>query len=167
MEPPPPRSPLKVPMSTGEKVKQQLERLGITVRASPRAWTIGIAFVALWAGTAHGPGKMDPIPSPTPRSPPGWTADVITPSPAWLLGSLPPLDERQRRPPCRSNFNEEAINGGCWFRLDAKPPCPVEPDLPSFEHAGKCYMYALRAEKAPREPRSGDFTAPNAVANPP
>ena len=78
---------------------------------------------------------------------------------AVLLGKLPPMDPRQRKPPCRETIGEEAISGACWLRLDVRPPCP---DGEAWEHKGKCYAFALRAERLPQsgEPRPVSIADP-------
>jgi len=58
----------------------------------------------------------------------------------------------QSRPPCKTNLGEEAINGGCWVRIDVKPPCG---DL--FRHGNSCYRPIQKPSKQPvgSEPRQG------------
>jgi len=41
----------------------------------------------------------------------------------------------QRKPPCSKNGQVE-IRGGCWYRIDAKPPCEEQ----AYAWQGACYM---------------------------
>jgi hypothetical protein len=61
-------------------------------------------------------------------------------------------------------MGEEAINGVCWLRLDIRPPCPKDAEAYAFEHEGKCYAYALRAE---RPKQSGDPQLVNVAGDEP
>jgi hypothetical protein len=50
----------------------------------------------------------------------------------------------QRRPPCGKNGQVE-IRGGCWYRVDANPPCEAD----AYTWQGACYVPAT----ASRNPR--------------
>ena len=52
----------------------------------------------------------------------------------------------QVRPPCKPEWAQVEINGGCWVELAMRAPCGQ-----TTEHAGKCY---LPAKAAPRLPQS-------------
>jgi hypothetical protein len=43
----------------------------------------------------------------------------------------------QRRPPCGKNGQVE-LRGGCWYRVDAKPPCEAD----AYAWQGACYVPA-------------------------
>jgi hypothetical protein len=73
-------------------------------------------------------------------------------------GKLPAVDNRQLLAPCDPDLYV-TINGACWIPL-ALEKCPKGK---AFEHEGKCYARALRAE---RVPQSGEPRA-SSVANPP
>lgn len=105
------------------------------------------------------PQRIGPIPLPVPAQ--EWTtAEAYDPLRWVILGSLPPPDPRQRKPPCRTTIGEEPIKGACWLRLDVRPPCPSGE---AWEHDGKCYAYALRAEKSPQ---SGEVMRVNIASEP-
>jgi hypothetical protein len=40
----------------------------------------------------------------------------------------------QRRPPCEST--QEALSGGCWYRLAQRPPCGPE----QYRQGDGCFM---------------------------
>lgn len=138
-----------------QPVKAGLEKVGVY----GTRWALGCLFAGIvWLLATE--GKVPPLPHPPavdgalPLQ--QWTTDL---SPrvlaAVLPGTLPGPDPRQKKPPCVTKLGEEAINGWCWLRLDVRPPCPQDPDAYAFEHGGKCYGRALRAEKVPTtgEPR--------------
>ncbi|MFL5358698.1 hypothetical protein [Archangium sp.] len=56
------------------------------------------------------------------------------------LGIAYPLPDKpasnQARPPCITERDEVAINGGCWVELARRPPCHKE----QAEYQGKCYL---------------------------
>ncbi|MBM7119414.1 hypothetical protein [Archangium primigenium] len=52
----------------------------------------------------------------------------------------------QAKPPCKSEWAEVEIQGGCWVELSRRPPCGK-----TTEHAGKCY---LPSKAEPRPPQS-------------
>lgn len=154
-------------MKATEKMKRSLEKLGITVTGSERAWMMAIGLIALWAGVAHTPGRGDGLPVPSPARPQielqGWTADVRSTQTmvSWIIpGALPPPDPRQRRPPCEPLIEAE-IGGVCWTYLGIKPPCGK-----AWQHEDKCYLRALEAVKMPRVPSTGEPRAPAGVAAP-
>ncbi|HZH79016.1 MAG TPA: hypothetical protein VEY88_23515 [Archangium sp.] len=67
------------------------------------------------------------------------------------MGIAYPLPDKpfsnQARPPCRTNADHVAINGGCWMEIARRPPCHEE----QAEYEGKCYIPVM---KAPRRPQS-------------
>jgi hypothetical protein len=146
----PPRRPPKVPMKPSEKVKQQLERLGVSVRGSPRALMVAVALVSFYSGTAHSPGKGEAFPYPKPH--PSIQLDTQIQDPllvgAWALSQLPEPHKRQRKPPCDTDLEKE-IEGYCWIPVKRTPPCPTGK---SFEHDGACYIQAI---SPPRMPTTG------------
>ncbi|WP_157758328.1 hypothetical protein [Cystobacter fuscus] len=50
--------------------------------------------------------------------------------------------ERQKRPPCDPELEDE-VRGGCWTRLKSVAPCPAK----AYEHEGQCYLPTLAAPK--------------------
>jgi hypothetical protein len=120
----------------------------------------GLVVLALGGGFWWGMGTR-PMAPPSPPSPtPGlgaW-ADAGLPSsflsdgaqqgPAGIAYPLPDKPFlNQVRPPCRTQRDEVAINGGCWIALERRPPCHEE----QAEYQGKCYMPVV---KTPRPPQS-------------
>ncbi len=67
------------------------------------------------------------------------------------MGIAYPLPDKpfsnQARPPCRTNADHVASNGGCWMEIARRPPCHEE----QAEYEGKCYIPVM---KAPRRPQS-------------
>lgn len=94
--------------------------------------------------------------APMPLEPPplGWTTDGASLAPpvihALYLGKLPPPDPRQRKAPCDTEMEVE-IAGWCWVPI-AKDPCPKGK---AYAHDGGCFTPALRAEKLPPTPTTG------------
>lgn len=80
---------------------------------------------------------------------------------ASVRGALPPPDPRQKVAPCDTDVGEEEIGGVCWIRL-AVDKCNAQKAYP---HNGKCYWRALRPEKLPRNPTSGE-PRPLGIADP-
>jgi hypothetical protein len=82
-----------------------------------------------------------------------WTAGpgVASMAVEVVRGALPSPDPRQRKAPCDPDVEHE-LNGYCWVPI-AVWPCPKGK---TWEHAGKCYQRALRVEKLPRDPTSGE-----------
>ncbi|WP_434391481.1 hypothetical protein [Melittangium boletus] len=55
--------------------------------------------------------------------------------------------ERQQAPPCVSPPDGQVeINGGCWSRMEQRPPCGQ-----FYEHQGRCYV---PVRETPRPPTS-------------
>jgi hypothetical protein len=58
-------------------------------------------------------------------------------------GLKAPLPEQsfpgQKKPPCRKT-GEVEIRGGCWLRVDVKPPCKEEDKEEAFLWKGACYL---------------------------
>ncbi|WP_224373046.1 serine/threonine protein kinase [Hyalangium versicolor] len=52
--------------------------------------------------------------------------------------------EGQRKPPC-DRFGEMTIKGGCWFLLNARPPCKDD----AYEWKGACYTAAYPPHRRP------------------
>lgn len=112
---------------------------------------LGLAvIVALAPATVEVLTRPLAAPGPSPLPHPQVPLQVSTYAPLALavtaLGRLPPGVETQRKPPCDPDA-EEAIGGWCWIPLDVEK-CPVEKGK-AFEHEGKCYLRALRAERPP------------------
>lgn len=142
--------PLKPPPHP-EPIKAGLERFGVY----GTRWAAGLVVggLLLWAsqtGRAPSPAlPKDDLPVQQ------WAADAIPHVLSSVAaGALPAPDPRQRKPPCDPDLERE-INGHCWIPVDVKP-CPKGK---AFLHDdGRCYAYALRAERLPTtgEPRPGN-----------
>jgi hypothetical protein len=121
---------------------------------------VAVLVLALTPGLLSllmGPAKM-PATEPEQR----WTAGPGVASMAMdvVRGALPAPDPRQRKAPCDPDVERE-VGGYCWVPI-AVWPCPKGK---TWEHAGKCYQRALRVEKLPRDPTSGEGR-PLGVADP-
>jgi len=122
---------------------------------------VGLTVLVLgggfWLGSAARP--MVP-PSPSPSTPGlGEMADA-GPSTSFLAdgalrsptgGIAYPLPDKpfsnQSKPPCLTQRDEVAINGGCWLELARRPPCHAE----QAEYQGKCYVpVGLRGPRPPQ-----------------
>lgn len=144
-----------------------------TPPATIRLWLKDLRFTLTWPVVlglavilALAPATVEVLlrpsaPAPLPR--PEMPLQQSTYAPFQLavnpLGRLPEGIETQRKPPCDPDA-EEAIGGWCWIPLDVDT-CPVE-KRKAFEHNGKCYLRALRAERPPTtgEPRPMPVAAP-------
>jgi len=120
----------------------------------------GLALLALGGGFWWGSGTR-PMDAPTPAPvAPGLAemADAGLSSPFLVSGGQQgpagiayPLPDKpfsnQSKPPCRTQRDEVAINGGCWVALEGRPPCPPE----QTEYKGKCYLpVGLRDPRPPQ-----------------
>lgn len=77
--------------------------------------------------------------APLPRAEPSvWAVGVAEPVAGARGGPMPegPFS-KQRRPPCLAS--QEALNGGCWYRLAQQPPCGPE----QYESRGACFLPVL------------------------
>jgi hypothetical protein len=151
-KPPPPFRPLAVSIV--------VERLRIVLPIA----AVALVVVALSPGLA-----LLLMPRPPPSLAPAMQPEEEYTSGAHLstfaalaYGALPAPDPRQRTPPCAEDVGEEEFSGACWLRLDIQPPCPAGK---TWERNRKCYTRALRVEKLPREPTSGEHRTLG-VANP-
>jgi hypothetical protein len=93
--------------------------------STPPRWTPGLGELA-----------YEGCPSP-------FLADSAPRSPTGIAYPLPdkPFSD-QSRPPCLTQRDEVAINGGCWIEIARRPPCHAD----HAEYQGKCYLpVGLRA----------------------
>lgn len=131
-----------------------------------RNWKLGLAGAlafALVLLVAPSPRPPPPLPSPLEAPVPlqEWTTADAGDALRWVvLGSLPPPDPRQRKPPCRTSIGERAVNGLCWLKLAVPLPCP---EGEAWEYEGACYAYALEAKPIPK---SGGSDAARGMADP-
>lgn len=142
-----------------------LRPLGIAIAVRDLRLFVPIAAVALLVLGAV-PSLLYAL---TPRLPPpseeltqDWTSDTSQPLrfAAMALGKLPPDDDRrQLRAPCDTDMYVE-MDGRCWLPL-ALDPCPNKKG--AFQHEGKCYARALKAQGIPT---SGEQPRPLGVADP-
>lgn len=123
-------------------------------------------FVLLALALAASPGLVSllaPQRTPPPTAPNAAAQEFTTDAAPSrfanvFLGELPATDDpRQYRAPCESEFYVE-LKGKCWIPLDIKP-CPKGR---AWEHEGKCYVRALRAERTPTsgEPQRANIAGP-------
>ena len=122
---------------------------------------MGLAVLVLGGGFwLLGTGSRElapPTPAPSPAGL-GEMADV-GPSTSFLAdgalrsptGIAYPLPDKpfsnQSKPPCLTQRDEVAINGGCWLELARRPPCHAE----QAEYQGKCYVpVGLRGPPPPQ-----------------
>ncbi|MBM7117784.1 hypothetical protein [Archangium primigenium] len=63
---------------------------------------------------------------------------------------MPPkrLEKQQASPCLPASTGDEEINGGCWSRMERRPPCGQ-----FYEHQGRCYV---PVRESPRPPTSVD-----------
>jgi len=121
---------------------------------------VGLTVLVLGGGFWLGTGRRElapPIPPPS-TSGLGELADAGLPSPVLVdgkprspTGIAYPLPDKpfsnQSKPPCLTQRDEVAINGGCWLELARRPPCHAE----QAEYQGKCYVpVGLRGPRPPQ-----------------
>lgn len=69
--------------------------------------------------------------------PPLLVNSAVQGSPAGISYPLPDKPfSNQSKPPCDTERDEVAINGGCWLALERRPPCHKD----HAEYQGKCYV---------------------------
>lgn len=78
------------------------------------------------------------LPVHVPEEPQVWAVEVGDGGVNGLGKTMPPAPfNQQRKPPCSST--QEALNGGCWYRLARKPPCGSE----QYQNGDGCFLPVL------------------------
>ncbi|HLL54597.1 MAG TPA: helix-turn-helix domain-containing protein [Myxococcaceae bacterium] len=111
------------------------------------------ASIGVGGGAAEVAPKNRCSDDPTPCN------DIVDPGASSQLGKKEPEEnwipsepwKWQKPPPCNEKAGEEAINGGCWQRIDVKPPCGDQ----LWRKGDKCYRPISVKPKRPvgDEPR--------------
>jgi hypothetical protein len=116
---------------------------------APRALGALAASLVLWAVFAPHPRVIHEEPTFEEVTPEDAPKDWLTRDEGTIAVPMPPKRlERQQAPPCdpAPSSGELAINGGCWSRMERRPPCAQ-----FYEHEGRCYV---PVREMPRPPTS-------------
>jgi len=146
-------APLLVALRVVPRVEPTRERTVGPVWHMPPAWpprVLGAVAVsiALWGVLALHPGPIHVQPPPEWPIPEHVTTDWLTRDGGAIAVPMPPKRlERQQAPPCLpASTGDEEINGGCWSRMERRPPCGQ-----FYEHQARCYV---PVRETPRPPTS-------------
>ncbi|ATB40729.1 hypothetical protein CYFUS_006185 [Cystobacter fuscus] len=117
---------------------------------APRALEALAVGIALWGVLSLPPKPIRVAPSRERPMPEDIATDWLTRDGGAVAVPMPPKRlERQQAPPCTPPPGGQVeINGGCWSRMEQRPPCGQ-----FYEHQGQCYV---PVRETPRSPTSVD-----------
>jgi hypothetical protein len=146
--------PLLVALRVVPRVKPLRER---SARSTWPVWRIPATWpprmlgavaigIALWGLLAPHPEPLNMGAPPEWSAPESFATDWLSRDGGTIAVPMPPTRlEKQQAPPCLpASAGDEEINGGCWSRMERRPPCGQ-----FYEHKGRCYVPVRETPKPP------------------